>query len=155
MSIAIRAVGGDYVKRSMHFTVHLPHDLDSIPAARRTLDRVRDDLDETMLRNARLLVSELVTNVIRHVPKTAEDDQIALIVETGGDGLRVEVCDQGGGFIPSPRVDRQDAASGWGLHILAQVATRWGVESDGGTRVWFELEARAQSDPSRPQATAA
>ena len=144
------------MKPHMSFTIHLPHDMDSIPAARRAVDRVGDDVDELTLRNARLLVSELVTNVIRHVPKMPGDDQIALIVDSGDGRVRIEVCDQGSGFIPSPRVDRQDAASGWGLHILAQVATRWGVESDDGTRVWFELDSsRAASDSSPPHATAA
>jgi anti-sigma regulatory factor (Ser/Thr protein kinase) len=125
----------------MRYTVELPHDVDSIPTARQALERVRPEVDELTLRNARLLVSELVTNVIRHVSPSGGDDRIALTVERDDDHLRIEVCDKGGGFEPAPRADKQDASSGWGLHILAQLAARWGVESDGGTRVWFELEA--------------
>jgi anti-sigma regulatory factor (Ser/Thr protein kinase) len=126
----------------MQFTVQFPHDVDSIPQARRALDRVRGDLDEMTLRNARLLVSELVTNVIRHVDQVDEDAPIELAVECDDGRLRVEVADHGRGFEPAPRADRQDASSGWGLHILAQLAARWGVESNDGTRVWFELEPR-------------
>jgi anti-sigma regulatory factor (Ser/Thr protein kinase) len=144
------------VKLAMGYTVQFPHHLDSIPAARGALDRLRDVLDDVTMRNARLLVSELVTNVIRHVPKTPESDEIELSVEHREGRLRVEVADHGQGFVPAPRVDQQDSASGWGLHILAQVASRWGVESDGGTRVWFELEAPTGApDRSRSQATAA
>ena len=124
----------------MRYTVELPHDIDSIPTARQALDRVRPEVDELTMRNARLLVSELVTNVIRHVSPSSGGDQIALTIERDDGHLRIEVCDNGGGFVPAPRADRQDASSGWGLHILAQLAARWGVESDGGTRVWFELE---------------
>lgn len=131
---------GNIVCEAMRYTVELPHDVNSIPDARRALDRVRADLDELTLRNARLLVSELVTNVVRHVQPGGDDDRICLTIERGGDRLRIEVCDNGEGFRPAPRADQQDAASGWGLHILAQLAARWGVESDGGTRVWFELE---------------
>ena len=124
----------------MRYTLELPHDVDSIPTARKALDRVRPDVDELTLRNARLLVSELVTNVIRHVSPADGADRIALTIERDDGHLRVEVCDKGAGFEPAPRADKQDASSGWGLHILAQLAARWGVESDGGTRVWFELE---------------
>lgn len=124
----------------MRYSVELPHDVDSIPRARRALDQVRTSFDELTLRNARLLVSELVTNVIRHVDG---DRPFSLIVEADERHLRVEVCDRGGGFEPAPRADTQNASSGWGLHILAQLASRWGVESDGGTRVWFELEPQS------------
>ena len=132
--------GGDYGSERMQFTVQLPHDVDSIPTARRALDRVREDVDDLTLRNARLLVSELVTNVVRHVDADEGDDQICLTVVRADDRIRVEVRDRGGGFEPAPRADHANASSGWGLHILAQLASRWGVESDQGTRVWFELE---------------
>lgn len=124
----------------MHFTVELPHDVDSIPTARRALERVRADVDDLTLRNARLLVSELVTNVVRHVQHEDPADKICMTVERENAHLRIEVRDRGAGFEPAPRADQQDASSGWGLHILAQLASRWGVESDEGTRVWFELE---------------
>ena len=131
----------------MRYTVQLPHDVDSIPLARRALDRVRPGVDDLTMRNARLLVSELVTNVVRHVEPGDDPDEISLTIEQTDGHLRIEVRDTGGGFEPAPRADTQNASSGWGLHILAQLASRWGVESDGGTRVWFELET-ASADSS-------
>lgn len=122
----------------MRFTISLPHEISSIPVARRELERLAGDVDELTLRNTRLLVSELVTNAVRHVP-AGEGDEITLVVERSNSHVRVEVCDQGPGFAPAPRVDGQDQASGWGLHILAKLADRWGVENDGGATVWFEL----------------
>ena len=129
----------------MHYTVQLPHDVNSIPNARRALDRVEPEVDDATLRNARLLVSELVTNVVRHVEQQDGDDQIVLVIERSDGHLRVEVTDRGDGFEPKPRVEGQDKASGWGLHILGQLAERWGVETDDGTRVWFELDVPAKT----------
>ena len=123
----------------MKFTLELPHDPDSIPAARRELARLADEVDDLTLRNTKLLVSELVTNAVRHVP-AGERDTIELVVERADGHVRVEVADQGPGFTPAPRSDLSTASSGWGLHIMSKLAVRWGVEVDAGSRVWFELE---------------
>ena len=123
----------------MRFTLQLPHEPGSIPKARRELERLSSEVDDLTMRNTRLLVSELVTNAIRHVP-AGEGDQIELTVEREDSHVRVEVTDHGPGFTPSPRADLSQASSGWGLHIMSKLAARWGVESDDGARVWFELE---------------
>ena len=88
------------------------------------------------LANARLLVSELVTNAVEHV---REDGEIELHVDLREAVLRVEVVDPGPGFAPAPagRGARKD--SGWGLHFVSRLADRWAVERDGRGRVWFEL----------------
>ena len=57
-------------------------------------------------------------------------------------GLRAEVTDTGPGFAPRERDRDLDEPGGWGLVLVESIAKRWGVERDGGTRVWFEL-ARA------------
>lgn len=126
----------------MRFTVTLPNDVSSIPLARRELEPLAGEVDELTLRNARLLVSELVTNAVRHVP-AGEDDDIRLSVVEQDGHVRVEVCDGGPGFTPKPRTAEQDVASGWGLHLLAKLSARWGVDKDGRARVWFELPSVA------------
>lgn len=128
----------------MRFEIELPHDVASIPLARRELERLADEVDDLTLRNTRLLVSELVTNAVRHVP-AGEGDTITLCVERENEHVRVEVCDRGPGFMPAPREESHDPGSGWGLHLIATLADKWGVESDGGSRVWFELPATAQT----------
>jgi anti-sigma regulatory factor (Ser/Thr protein kinase) len=125
--------------RVTRFTLHLPHDPDSIPVARRELQRLSDEVDDLTLRNTKLLVSELVTNAVRHVP-AGDGDEIELVVERADGHVRVEVADRGPGFEPTPRADVSTGSSGWGLHIMAKLASRWGVEVDEGSRVWFELE---------------
>ena len=125
------------------FTLQLPHVPDSIPRARRELEKLAGEVDDLTLRNTKLLVSELVTNAVRHVP-AAEDDVIELVVDKQDGRVHIEVADRGPGFTPAPRADVTDsnASSGWGLHILAKLSARWGVEVDGGSRVWFELETQ-------------
>ena len=42
-----------------------------------------------------------------------------------------------------------DAADGRGLHIVAGLATRWGVERDGmGQRVWAEFDPTPAPTPT-------
>lgn len=85
-----------------------------------------------------LLVSELVSNAVLHSAAPA-GSEIALRVQwLDGDAIRVEVIDRGNGFVAGRR-DRVPDGGGYGLYIVERQATRWGVDREGGTRVWFEL----------------
>jgi anti-sigma regulatory factor (Ser/Thr protein kinase) len=83
-----------------------------------------------------LLVSELVTNSVRHAgqPAGAPVHIRAAPVERG---VRVEVEDQGHG--PVRRRSSGDDDGGFGLCLVERLAERWGVDHAGGTCVWFEL----------------
>ncbi len=70
------------VDRAMRFEVELARDPDSAAEARRALGEVADHLSPRRLEDARLLVSELVTNAIRHAG-LGDDDVILLVVVTG------------------------------------------------------------------------
>lgn len=91
---------------------------------------------------ALLVISELVTNAVRHGARRAED-RIALVVRRRGQGTRIEVTDPralGGSVAESP-LDRDDKRSGWGLPIVAELTDRWGVErGTGRTCVWCEID---------------
>ena len=128
----------------MRYEVDLARDPDSAGEARRALGEVSDHLTPRRLEDAQLLVSELVTNAIRHAGLHA-DDVIRLIVVTGEHALRIEVCNPGQGFeVPEPAPAPDPARrSGWGLYLVRELSDRWGVERDGETRVWFELDRRA------------
>lgn len=117
----------------------LPKDPGSAACARRVLDRLAGQVDEHLLANAQLLVTELVANAVEHVP---EDGEIGLDVTTGRGRLRIGVTDPGHGFTPRPRRPDSPADSGWGLHFVDQLADRWAVELDAHSRVWFELSTR-------------
>ena len=87
-----------------------------------------------------LLVSEVVSNAVRH-SNGPEDAPISLDATVTDRSVRVAVTDAGGGFQPRPR-DPERLGEGYGLYLVAKAASAWGVESEGGTTVWFEL-ARA------------
>jgi anti-anti-sigma factor len=85
-----------------------------------------------------LLASEIVSNAVLHSEAPA-GAPIVLGATVGSGAIRVSVADAGVGFVPRERdPDRVDG--GYGLFLVEQAATRWGVESDGATVVWFELE---------------
>ncbi|HWM10128.1 MAG TPA: ATP-binding protein [Solirubrobacteraceae bacterium] len=110
--------------------------------ARHALDGLSGELPDGRMRDVRLLVSELVTNAVRHA-NLAQSDNIVLVIELAEKKLRVEVHDPGGGFVPSTPSPDPARPSGWGLYLVAELADRWGVDSDDRTLVWFELDRRA------------
>jgi len=115
----------------------------SVAVARHAVDDlpVPDDVAD----DVRLLVSELVTNSVRHAG-LAENEPIQVVIDLREDLVRVEVCDAGPGFDPR-RPQGRDNASGWGLRFLAHLASRWGVTDKRGTCVWFEISS-ADDEPA-------
>ena len=108
-------------------------------AARRSLDRLDGQLDAAGLETMRLLVSELVTNSVRHA-RLEDSGWINLSIEENPRALRVAVTDPGVGFDERPGPPQPGDPSGWGLHLVEQLADRWGVSRDGETSVWFEID---------------
>jgi anti-sigma regulatory factor (Ser/Thr protein kinase) len=118
--------------------------------ARRTLEGLRPTLDDHIVDEAILLVSEIVSNSVRHADLD-RTDTIEVHVRGTPSLLRIEVIDPGPGFdadeLPPP-----NGAGGWGLHLLDALATRWGVQRDHVTRVWFELAfSERRGTGRRPQ----
>lgn len=99
------------------------------------------DLDAGLAQSLILLVSEVVSNAVRH-SSGDPDSLIQLVASFGEQRIRVTVTDAGKGFVPRPR-DPGSTRDGYGLYLLEKVATRWGVESVGDTKVWFELPRSA------------
>ena len=123
----------------MRRQVALERDPDSAAEARRALADVADRLSPRRLEDARLLVSELVTNAIRHAG-LGEADRITLVMETKDRSLRIEVCDPGPGFELAEPTPDPARPSGWGLYLVRELSDRWGVERHRETTVWFELD---------------
>jgi anti-sigma regulatory factor (Ser/Thr protein kinase) len=123
------------------YELELPRGLDSAAVARHALDGLDGRLPTDQLGDVRLLVSELVTNALRHADLAASD-AIHLVVEVTDPSIRVEVSDPGQGFDPEPAADEDGAEPGrWGLYLVETLSDRWGVDRlTGLTRVWFELD---------------
>ena len=96
------------------------------------------DQEPTLL----LLVSELVSNSVRHAGMRAEE-QIRLRARCDRRCTYVEVCDAGhSGEVPEKRAEKSDVLEpgGLGLVLVDEMADRWGVHCDDDeTCVWFEL----------------
>jgi anti-sigma regulatory factor (Ser/Thr protein kinase) len=111
----------------------------SAPRAARGLVRRAAEplLDAEALDDLDLLVSEVVTNAVRH--GDADLNATITIELSLTDGrARVTVSDPGVGFDPlAPRVSR-DGIGGNGLVLLDGMARDWGVDSTDRFRVWFE-----------------
>ena len=113
---------------------------EAVSAARRCLDRLDTVLPPEKLEDVRLVVSELVTNSVRHAGLSS-DEQISLAVVISDGAVRGRLCDPGPGFEkPSEPRPRTDWSGGWGLPILERISDRWGVERNGCTCVWFEID---------------
>lgn len=105
--------------------------------ARDALRKLPLDVDEPVQENMRLLVTELVTNSVRH----AQADDVRLMVRAAPHTVRVEVADRGPGFKPQKRAKGASPEGGWGLYLVERLADRWGVISlNGATQVWCELD---------------
>jgi anti-sigma regulatory factor (Ser/Thr protein kinase) len=108
-------------------------------AARNALAALERRLDGSVLDDIRLLVSELITNAIRHAD-APPGGQVGLDVSISGPKVRVEVADPGAGFNPAPRADEMTKPGGWGLYLVDRIADRWGVVRNRFNRVWFEVD---------------
>jgi anti-sigma regulatory factor (Ser/Thr protein kinase) len=98
---------------------------------------VQDDLS--------LLVTELVTNAVRHGGAT-DDGPVQVEFRRRNGRIRVEVVDPGTDFEPTTPPTKGDASGGWGLFLVDQIADSWGVSpAPDGTCVWFELGAAAEA----------
>ena len=126
--------------------LRLRPDANSPAEARRSLEALRPGLNDLLVDDAVLLVSEIVSNSVRHA-SLDETDAIEVRVRGSRSKLRVDVMDPGPGFDPE-RIQPSEHEGGLGLRLLDRLATRWGVERNDVTRVWFELTGPVSSHSS-------
>jgi PAS domain S-box-containing protein len=114
----------------------LPRDPSAAALARRAVEAEAGELSAAQLDVARLLVSELVTNAVRH----GAGEEVVLALQVDASCARFEVHDAGNQQ-PTRREPR-GAEGGYGLNLVATLASRWGADTDAG--VWFELDRVAR-----------
>ena len=111
-----------------------------VGTARHALDQLANLLAPEKLEDVRLVVSELVSNSIRHAG-LSPNEQISLRVRVSAGSVSGRVCDSGPGFeVPSKPRSRTSLNGGWGLPIVESISDRWGVEGNSHVCVWFELD---------------
>ena len=128
--------------------IELPPTPGAVAIARQFVSDHGNGLDLAVIEDAELLVSELVTNAIKH-GKPA----ILLRVRSEPPGIGVEVRDEGPEDPVMPNEEPvHDQRSGRGLRMVAAVASAWGVRrpADGpGKVVWFTLQPTATTPTSQ------
>jgi len=113
----------------------LGRDPSEVPAARRFVRGVL--AGRPAAGDAELLACELVTNAVMHAD---DGGQVRLVVAAGGEGVHVEVADDGTA-VPAWREPAAGAESGRGFQLVNEIATRWGFLRDqAGTCCWFDLD---------------
>jgi anti-sigma regulatory factor (Ser/Thr protein kinase) len=118
-----------------HFDLTLSPDPASVARARAAVLDALPELDAERVNTVRLLISELVTNALRH----SDCGEPVEVHASWNSIVRVEVIDRGDGFTPSPREKPLEEPGGYGLVLVGSLADRWGVETEDRTTVWFEL----------------
>ncbi|MEV0220394.1 PAS domain S-box protein [Streptomyces sp. NPDC050704] len=115
----------------------LPAVPDSVPEGRAFLSKVLTSWEcTTTADDARLLLSEILTNAVQHA-----EGPLGLHVCRTATELTVEVSDHSPHLPqPQPRPAAEDEESGRGLILVRALADTWGVRpTDEGKTTWFTL----------------
>jgi anti-sigma regulatory factor (Ser/Thr protein kinase) len=122
----------------------LPIDGRSVAAARGLLRSALDGHPATYTDDAVLMISELVTNAIRHAHTL-----LRILISIADQTLRVEVSDDDP-TLPVAPDPGHDATSGRGLRIVDDLADHWGVTPGAhGKTVWFEIHLGHGTSPNQ------
>jgi len=108
-------------------------------------------LPPRLVDDAALVLSELLTNALRHA-RPLEGGSVEASWAVTGSQVRVAVSDGGAATRPVAAHPPATALGGRGLSIVAGVAKDWGVEDrPGRVTVWARLAARTRQGhtPSR------
>jgi anti-sigma regulatory factor (Ser/Thr protein kinase) len=123
----------------------VPGDLEAGHVARHAIAASEPMLSPSVQGDLSLLVTELITNAVRH-GGAGPDRPVSLEMRRRDGRIRVQVIDAGTDFDPPSPSTPIDSSGGWGLFMVDQIAERWGVyRAAAGTCVWFELPAGVPS----------
>ena len=127
--------GGERVEARLALDVQAPGAARVVVA-----DCLGDRVAASVFRDAQLLVSELVTNSVRHSGVPAGSEVIVSVDLTPG-MVRLDVEDPGHAGTVALRAPEAGSGGGYGLNLVQALSERWGMErvAEGGTRVWAQL----------------
>jgi len=121
---------------------------ESVGQARRYVPRLLTSLGHNEVDDIVLLVSEVVSNAVRHSDSRRPGGRVTLTLASIGDVLHVdvlhvEVTDAGSATSSpiEPKDAAPDDAGGRGLWLVNELATAWGWhEVPNGRVVWFQTK---------------
>jgi anti-sigma regulatory factor (Ser/Thr protein kinase) len=118
----------------------VPTGRDAPSAVRRALRERAGHLALPLRDDLLLLLSELVTNAVRH-SGAAAGAAIEIDMRERRDSVEVVVTDAGEGFVRPQRLEPDlSRTGGLGLVLLDRLSRSWGTRrTAGGSAVWFEL----------------
>ena len=114
-------------------------------AARQAVDALRETLDEDLVSDLRLLITELIATRVGRpgLGPPEPGGWLELDVALDNGTVHAEVRDFGPRRVlePSPFTFEPEASSGWSIYLIDRLADRWALSrSESITRVWFELD---------------
>ena len=116
----------------------LPHDPASAATARsKIVEELTPVLDAPRVGDSRLMVTELVSNAVRHAPPEP-DGKIVLEIEREPGIVRIVVRD-GGQHMDPDELTFGGSGGHFGLCVVDTLADEWGFSIDGDKGVWFEV----------------
>jgi anti-sigma regulatory factor (Ser/Thr protein kinase) len=120
-------------------SLELPASPHAAARARELVREAADGISADDRWRVEMIVTELVTNAIRHGP----GGPVEVALQAGGNAIRGEVADPGPG-IKHQELTRRRATEegGRGLFLVDALSDSWGL-SDDRSRVWFEVAAQA------------
>lgn len=122
------------------FSMSLPANASSATTARSEMTRrLAARITSGALDDVRLLLTELITNALRHAGMRP-GDEIGVKAQLLDGTVRIEVSDPGN---DGPVKARPPGArgGGYGLFLVDRLTDQWGVDCQDGTTVWAELSA--------------
>jgi PAS domain S-box-containing protein len=121
--------------------VELPRTKRAAGAARRIVqDALAGALSAQELADVQVAVSEIVNNAVVHGGDSAGELVVVHLAATP-DVLRAEISSGGAPFSP-PEAPPVDEPGGFGLPIVEQLSSRWGLDFEHGVCVWLEMDRR-------------
>jgi anti-sigma regulatory factor (Ser/Thr protein kinase) len=126
----------------------LPYTASSVGVARRRLmaDLADAGVFETTACDAGLVLSELISNALRHATPLP-DATVRVAWRLVGDCLEIAVSDGGGPTVPAVNEPGSSAIGGRGLGIVDRLSLRWGVD----TSLHHEARISQHTEPGTDQ----
>jgi len=113
--------------------------------ARHAFAAAEESLSEEERQPVLLLLTELVTNAVRHGDGVERPRGVAVKIVESETGVGAAVTNPGGGFEwEGRRSDDPLEPGGYGLVLVDSMSSRWGIDRCAGSiTVWFEMDRAA------------